>query len=106
MKDSKICLIGYGYWGKILHKNILNLGLGEVKIVDEVLGNMDEINDTYDYYFVVKAGLPSPHGAIGTKRASGSGGFPRRMDRRVFLAILASISLTTQPSWPAAPQPA
>jgi predicted dehydrogenase len=52
MRDSKICLIGYGYWGKILHKNLLNLGLGEVKIVDEVLGNINEINDTYDYYFV------------------------------------------------------
>ena len=52
MENSKICLIGYGYWGKILHKNILNLGIGEVKIVDEVLGNIEEINDTYDYYFV------------------------------------------------------
>jgi predicted dehydrogenase len=52
MRDSKICLIGYGYWGKILHKNLLNLGLVEVKIVDEVLGNINEINDTYDYYFV------------------------------------------------------
>jgi predicted dehydrogenase len=52
MENSKICLIGYGYWGKILHKNILNLGLGEVKIVDEVLGNMNEITDSYDYYFV------------------------------------------------------
>ena len=31
----KICLIGYGYWGKIIHKNLMSLGYDDVKIIDK-----------------------------------------------------------------------
>ena len=37
--NHKICLIGYGYWGKILHKNLLSLGYNNITIVDVVLDN-------------------------------------------------------------------
>lgn len=47
-----ICLIGYGYWGKILHRNLKSMGMNNVFIFDEILGNMEEINDSYDLYFV------------------------------------------------------
>ena len=50
--SENICLIGYGYWGKILHKNLLNLGYENVKVVDQVLDNLEEINNTFDAYFV------------------------------------------------------
>tara|TARA_Y100001972_G_C7658325_1_gene331719 strand:- start:769 stop:1605 length:837 start_codon:yes stop_codon:yes gene_type:complete len=50
--NNKICLIGYGYWGKILHKNLISMGVGEIKIIDEVLGNIGDLNDGYDYYFI------------------------------------------------------
>tara|TARA_R110000796_G_scaffold24745_1_gene70273 strand:- start:2264 stop:3088 length:825 start_codon:yes stop_codon:yes gene_type:complete len=53
MNKEKICLIGYGYWGKILHKNLTNLGYKQITIVDEVLDNLNEINENFDYYFVV-----------------------------------------------------
>jgi hypothetical protein len=53
MKIEKICLIGYGYWGKILHKNLNQMGYNDVKIIDEVLENFHEITDEYDCYFVV-----------------------------------------------------
>jgi predicted dehydrogenase len=53
MKNEKICLIGYGYWGKILHKNLLQLNYQHIKIVDEVLENYHEITEDYDFYFVV-----------------------------------------------------
>jgi len=49
----KICLIGYGYWGKIIHKNLMSLGYEDVKIIDIVLDNFHELDDTYDYYFVI-----------------------------------------------------
>lgn len=52
MANPKICLIGYGYWGKILHKNLINLAYTDVTIVDEVLGNAEKIGDNFDYYFV------------------------------------------------------
>jgi predicted dehydrogenase len=52
MKDKKICLIGYGYWGKILHKNILKMGFRDVTILDEVLENMNSLTGDFDYYFV------------------------------------------------------
>lgn len=51
MKE-RICLIGYGYWGKILHKNLSNMSFSEVKVIDEVLGNMHELDESYDYYFI------------------------------------------------------
>ena len=53
MNKEKICLIGYGYWGKILHKNLTNLGYKQITIVDEVLDNIHEIDESFDYYFVV-----------------------------------------------------
>lgn len=53
MRTEKICLIGYGYWGKILHKNLTSMGFINVKVLDEVLGNMDELSGDFDYYFVV-----------------------------------------------------
>lgn len=51
--NPKICLIGYGYWGKIIHKNLLSLGLSNIKIIDVVLDNENEITDDYTHYFVV-----------------------------------------------------
>jgi len=51
-KTDKICLIGYGYWGKILHKNLKELGYENVTILDEVLGNIHELDDSYDEYFI------------------------------------------------------
>ena len=53
MNKEKICLIGYGYWGKIIHKNLTNLGYKQITIVDKVLDNLNEINENFDYYFVV-----------------------------------------------------
>ena len=37
----KICLIGYGYWGKIIHKNLMSLGYEDVKIINGIkaIGN-------------------------------------------------------------------
>lgn len=49
---KKICIIGYGYWGKILHKNINNEELYDIKILDDVLNNMNELSDKFDYYFI------------------------------------------------------
>jgi predicted dehydrogenase len=49
---NNICLIGYGYWGKILYNNLLELGYTDIKIVDLSLNNQDLITDIYDYYFV------------------------------------------------------
>ena len=37
--NNKICLIGYGYWGKIIHKNLLSLGYDNIKIIDVVFRN-------------------------------------------------------------------
>jgi predicted dehydrogenase len=51
--DNKICLIGYGYWGKIVHKNLLSLGYDNIKIIDVVLDNYYEITDKYTHYFVI-----------------------------------------------------
>lgn len=50
---NKICLIGYGYWGKIIHRNLKSMGMNNVSVFDEILGNMGEIDDSYDLYFVV-----------------------------------------------------
>ena len=52
MSSEKICLIGYGYWGKILHKNLLELGYDNITIVDQVLNNYDLFNDSYTSYFI------------------------------------------------------
>lgn len=49
---KNICLIGYGYWGKILHKNLIDETLYEIKVLDDVLDNMNELNDEFDYYFI------------------------------------------------------
>lgn len=51
--DNKICLIGYGYWGKIVHKNLLSLGYDNIKIIDVVLDNYHEITGEYTHYFVI-----------------------------------------------------
>jgi predicted dehydrogenase len=48
----KVCLIGYGYWGKVLHKNLISMGINDVSIFDDVLGNTSDVNDSYDVYFV------------------------------------------------------
>lgn len=53
MINQRICLIGYGYWGKIIHKNLTSLGYDNVKIIDVVLENLDELNDSYDIYFLI-----------------------------------------------------
>ena len=36
----KICLIGYGYWGKIIHKNLMSLGYEDVKIKEFGVRNL------------------------------------------------------------------
>jgi predicted dehydrogenase len=51
--NQKICIIGYGYWGKILHKNLAQLHYRNIKILDIAHNNMNELDDTYDCYFVV-----------------------------------------------------
>ena len=51
-KEAKICLIGHGYWGKILHKNLINLGFKNIKVLDQVLGNMGDLDNKDDYYFI------------------------------------------------------
>lgn len=48
----KICLIGYGYWGKILHSNLVTVGLTDITIIDENLKNTHLIDDSYDLYFI------------------------------------------------------
>jgi predicted dehydrogenase len=52
MKKYKVCLIGYGYWGKILHKNITKYFNVDFEIFDDVLSNMDKLTDEFDYYFI------------------------------------------------------
>lgn len=49
---NKICLIGYGYWGKILEKNLRELGLADITIIDENLKNLHLLNENYEFYFV------------------------------------------------------
>lgn len=51
--NPKICLIGYGYWGKIIHKNLISLGYTDIKIIDIVLDNHHELTDEYTHYFVI-----------------------------------------------------
>jgi len=51
--NPKICLIGYGYWGKIIHKNLVSLGYNDIKIIDIVLDNYHEITDEYSHYFII-----------------------------------------------------
>lgn len=50
---NKICLIGYGYWGKIVHKNLIPLGHKDIKIIDTVLDNCEEITDEFTHYFII-----------------------------------------------------
>lgn len=52
-QSNKICLIGYGYWGKIIHKNLTNLGYKNITIIDLVLDNFHLLDNTYDSYFVI-----------------------------------------------------
>lgn len=52
-RELKICLVGYGYWGKIIHKNLSSLGYSNIKIIDVVLDNLHELDDSYDNYFVI-----------------------------------------------------
>lgn len=51
-ENQKTCLVGYGYWGKILHRNLMELGIQEVKVIDDVLGNTEELTDAYSHYIV------------------------------------------------------
>lgn len=50
--NMKICLIGYGYWGNILHKNLIKLGYENVQIVDITLNNMGIISESFDTFFI------------------------------------------------------
>lgn len=50
--DHKICLIGYGYWGKILHKNLTSLGYNNITIIDLILDNFSLLNDSFSHYFI------------------------------------------------------
>jgi predicted dehydrogenase len=49
---NKICLIGYGYWGKILLNNFKSMGYDEITIVDESLNNINLIDDTFSHYII------------------------------------------------------
>lgn len=49
---NKICLIGYGYWGKILYNNFKSMGLNEITIVDESLNNLNLIDDSFSHYII------------------------------------------------------
>jgi predicted dehydrogenase len=54
MKNKhRIALVGYGYWGKIIHKNLLSLNFNDITIFDQVLGNLDKLDDGYDCYFII-----------------------------------------------------
>lgn len=48
----KICLIGNGYWGNIIHKNLNKLGFKDIGVYDINLNNVEEINDTFDIFFI------------------------------------------------------
>jgi predicted dehydrogenase len=48
----KICIIGHGYWGNILHKNIMELGHNDIQLIDIKLNNTHLLDDRYDIYFV------------------------------------------------------
>lgn len=50
---NKICIIGYGYWGKIIHKNLISVGYSNIKIIDILLDNFSELDDSYTHYFVI-----------------------------------------------------
>jgi hypothetical protein len=50
--ESRIALIGYGYWGKILHKNLISLGFSNIEIYDDVLGNTHLLNPKSDFYII------------------------------------------------------
>jgi predicted dehydrogenase len=52
-ESNKICLIGYGYWGKIIHKNLNKLNHMDITIIDLVLDNFHLLDDTYDSYFII-----------------------------------------------------
>ena len=49
----KICLIGYGYWGKILYKNFNLMGYDDITIIDENLNNLHLIDDSFTHYIIV-----------------------------------------------------
>lgn len=49
---NKICLIGYGYWGKILEKNLRELGLSDITIIDDNFKNLHLLKQNYEFYFV------------------------------------------------------
>jgi hypothetical protein len=51
--NHKICLLGYGYWGKIIHRNLISLGYTNIKIIDIVLDNYHELTDEYSHYFII-----------------------------------------------------
>jgi len=52
MQNKKICLIGYGYWGKILEKNLIEIGFTDISLIDIRLNNLDHIHEEYDLYFI------------------------------------------------------
>jgi predicted dehydrogenase len=52
MFQKKICLIGYGYWGKILEKNLIEIGFTDITIVDESFKNLNLVHEGYDLYFI------------------------------------------------------
>ncbi len=51
-KEYKIALVGYGYWGKILHKNLIDLGFSNVDIYDDVLENTHLLDGRYGFYII------------------------------------------------------
>lgn len=48
----KICLIGYGYWGKILFNNFKSMGYDDITVVDESLNNLNLIEDSFSHYII------------------------------------------------------
>ena len=51
--NHKICLIGYGYWGKILHKNLISLGYQDITIVDVILDNFNLLDDSFSHQILL-----------------------------------------------------
>jgi predicted dehydrogenase len=51
-QNPKIALVGYGYWGKILHKSLKEIGYEDIQIFDDVLGNTESLDENFSHYLI------------------------------------------------------
>jgi predicted dehydrogenase len=51
-QETKIALIGYGYWGKILHKSLKEIEYEDIQIFDDVLGNTESLDGNFSHYLI------------------------------------------------------